>query len=1016
MLCKKANRTNSAFRAPGAPRHCLLKGLPALLLVVPFLGRPAVVRADEVRTVEQPVICVDESFAESQARTPHKWKLIPAPSVQPGSTILAPGAPLTNETGPGAFNTGIGVLKSLPVPPAPLLGPQSPQPRGTLNVTSFPGPVQTTGAIRPDPHLAVSESYVVTCTSEGITVRTKDSNVRFSQDWGQFFASVDPQGSIDSVFYPKVLYDRGSQRFFLLLIGAGGGSGGGNFQSSSYLLAVTQTPDPTGIWRKFASESTLNQAWSTYPGLGNDETSIYVTANYLSTASNQFSFSALRVYPKFQFVQTNLPSTLNFTEIADVRAESENGPTRAQTLQPAVSFYNPGGNTTVEWFVSCQAGFSPERRIFLYNVAGGLTPRLINRTTINLPSDRAFSFPPFVEQPGGAFVNALDGRILSAFRVGSSLWACHGVSSSVSPNGEARWYEFDISNSNAPTLRQSGFVNFPSGIAAFMPAIVANTNGDAVMVFSRGGATEANSMWIAARLASDAPGTMPIQQVVTDGTSPFSNIAWGEYAGAALDPLDGLTAWVLHQTATSPTVWRTTIARIPFAAGGGGGTGACPDSLELVEPTRATTWVKGNARSIQWTGFNLAQDNAPITIELARFDPQTQSSRVIGFIRNAQGGVDFTAAAQQYSWTVGSALRSVSDPQQLVDVPSSGAVGDYQIIVRSAFCPEIFSASVEYFRIIDALTVDITASPAIITRGNSSTLTAAVAGGTPPYQFSWTPIESLDNATIFRPIATPAGGRRDICDPDLECVTYKVRVLDSTGPTAQVATDEIVVKIADPLSVDAGPSRVFAAGGTVLLEGRASGGGAPYTYLWNPIPDTTQPAGSNGANLPQPLARPNGDTIYTLTVTDRFGFVGSDTVSARQGFVANVSASPAGAGTITRDNVKPLYLPGDLINFTARPNTGFRFLRWEIGPPGTSNPSTPSDNPTGVAMPATDLNVVAVFGTDSGGQRPQDGTNNGGNNSNPGATLPVGCGVGTLMSTAAVFAMLAATRVRRRRR
>src|SRR5262249_13929740 len=176
--------------------------------------------------------------------------------------------------------------------------------------------------------------------------------------------------------------------------------------------------------------------------------------------------------------------------------------------------------------------------------------------------------------------------------------------------------------------------------------------------------------------------------------------------------------------------------------------------------------------------------------------------------------------------------------------------------------------------------------------------------------------------------------------------------------------------IADPLVVSAGPAKAFVPGSTVLLEGSATGGGKPYTYQWNPIPDPSQPAGANGANVPQPVARPSGDTIFTLTVTDRFGTVKSASVNVVQGFSVSLANQPANGGSISRSPVKALYIPGEIITFTANPGSGFGFVRWEIGPVG-GPVSQFNEQSIPFAMPAGNLSVTAVY-TSNPAQRPSD--------------------------------------------
>jgi|GEM_PF-623776 len=74
------------------------------------------------------------------------------------------------------------------------------------------------------------------------------------------------------------------------------------------------------------------------------------------------------------------------------------------------------------------------------------------------------------------------------------------------------------------------------------------------------------------------------------------------------------------------------------------------------------------------------------------------------------------------------------------------------------------------------------------------------------------------------------------------------------------------------LVADAGPDKTTVAGAPVVLEGSASGGSAPYSYLWSPA------AGLSDPTAARPTAVPSQTTAYTLTVVDARGEMDTDRV------------------------------------------------------------------------------------------------------------------------------------------
>ncbi len=84
----------------------------------------------------------------------------------------------------------------------------------------------------------------------------------------------------------------------------------------------------------------------------------------------------------------------------------------------------------------------------------------------------------------------------------------------------------------------------------------------------------------------------------------------------------------------------------------------------------------------------------------------------------------------------------------------------------------------------DPLEVEAFADPALIEEGTSSQLSTFVTGGDGNYTYLWEPAETLDDATVANPVATPT---------QLE-TTYRVTVTDGEGTTA---TADVTVTISD---------------------------------------------------------------------------------------------------------------------------------------------------------------------------------------------------------------------------
>jgi len=145
----------------------------------------------------------------------------------------------------------------------------------------------------------------------------------------------------------------------------------------------------------------------------------------------------------------------------------------------------------------------------------------------------------------------------------------------------------------------------------------------------------------------------------------------------------------------------------------------------------------------------------------------------------------------------------------------------------------------------------------IMAPGGAVTLSGSASGGELPYTYRWSPTTGLDNASAPQPTARPSA-----------TTTYTLTVTDSVGASAG---DSVVVTVQNaPLAAGAGPDVSVQPGGSITLQGSASGGTPSYTFRWSPT------TGLNNANIAQPTASPAATTTYTLTVTDSASRTASD--------------------------------------------------------------------------------------------------------------------------------------------
>jgi len=141
----------------------------------------------------------------------------------------------------------------------------------------------------------------------------------------------------------------------------------------------------------------------------------------------------------------------------------------------------------------------------------------------------------------------------------------------------------------------------------------------------------------------------------------------------------------------------------------------------------------------------------------------------------------------------------------------------------------------------------------------------------PGMAYSWSPSNTLSNANIAQPTATPLGN-----------TTYVVTVTNIG--TGCYNTDDVTITVIGAPVASAGLDQSINCGGPGTIIGSPFVSGMAYTW----IPST----GLNNPNIAQPMATPYTHTNYTLIVTN----IGSGCYATDNVSITVIGAPPANAG------------------------------------------------------------------------------------------------------------------------
>jgi gliding motility-associated-like protein len=159
--------------------------------------------------------------------------------------------------------------------------------------------------------------------------------------------------------------------------------------------------------------------------------------------------------------------------------------------------------------------------------------------------------------------------------------------------------------------------------------------------------------------------------------------------------------------------------------------------------------------------------------------------------------------------------------------------------------------------IIDTFNLEVTTTVTSCTAASNGSATAVATGNLGTLQYAWSIVPSPNTSSIY---SLPAG-------------IYSVTVTDIDGCVETKSFEigslpEIIVDIIEPV-VKIYPGDTF----KILIDINRTG---DYTYLWTPA------TGLNEADIPEPTARPNQTTTYTLLVTEQLSnCTGTDSIQIR---------------------------------------------------------------------------------------------------------------------------------------
>ena len=458
--------------------------------------------------------------------------------------------PYNDLSNQGSLPAGWSPGRAFRLPPTPKAF-ESDYPDFPTPSTNFAGLDQNSGVNPPDTDGAVGPSHLMAMLNSGVLIQLKDgTTISSTTNLSIWWTNV---GGFSSAFDPRIHYDPFSQRWIAVALTDAGS------YSSSLLIGVSQTSDPSGAWYRWRLH-TNDGCWLDFPRVGFNGSKIAVVATRGDVGTGARLGSSLYLFDKASIYAGNTPVYLNnFGRVVLDETNFYIG------MVPAVSYDT---NVSTLYLVQTYNGNTNGIGLLaIYAVDGTVTAPIIK--TNGYPSSPVTwtNNPPsinFGPQLGlSEMINTGDDRIHSPVYRQGTLWCAHTVYvPATNPTRCAiQWWQINPTN-GASTQR--GMIEDTTGTTNFAyPSIAVNRFNDILIGYAVFSTNQYPSAYYSFHACTDGPGTMQTRSLLKAGISSFWSLdrinrnRWGDYSATVIDPSNDTDLWTFQEYAAqyygSPT-------------------------------------------------------------------------------------------------------------------------------------------------------------------------------------------------------------------------------------------------------------------------------------------------------------------------------------------------------------------------------------------------------------------------------------------------------------------------------
>jgi hypothetical protein len=406
-------------------------------------------------------------------------------------------------------------------------------------------PPDTYGAVGPNHYIQVVNCVYAVYNKSGTKILGPLQN---SSMWS---GMPNNNNSGDAV----VLYDSQADRWMFSQFSLG---------STCYqMIAVSQTPDPTGAWYRWEF---LFSGLPDYPKFGVWVDGYYYSAHKYNNAGTQYQGIFAAVFDRTAMLAGNSGATMQVFSLGSGSQGFGLEPSTCDGPFPPMGqpndFFFKYGTSQLGIYEFHTDWANPANSTFTQ-----LSPLTVNTFSSSLPG---------IPQLGTSqLLDALSDRMMyrTQFRVFSdhqSVVLNHTVNVGSNQAG-VRWYELRNTGSGWTVYQQGTYA--PDANCRWMASIAMDSAGNMALGYSISSSTMYPSIRYTGRMNGDPLGTMTITEggIANGGTfqNPYGGRnRWGDYSSMTADPANPGTFWytqMYHTTSNSSFNWVTRIASFSFA-------------------------------------------------------------------------------------------------------------------------------------------------------------------------------------------------------------------------------------------------------------------------------------------------------------------------------------------------------------------------------------------------------------------------------------------------------------------